>query len=110
MIVREAHILHPTMRVLFTRCRTRVTERDHSIAQLPLLPSVVHIHIVNIEGVFRKAPVCRGAVKDKDRDTIWMCVIEDLNRMFELIDQLGEVPPRVEALSEVGNLSCFKRG
>jgi hypothetical protein len=75
-----------------------------------LLPSMVHIHIVNIEGVFCKAPMCRGAVKDEDCNTLCMCVVEDLDCVFELTDQLGEIPPRVEALSGVGDLLCFKCG
>jgi hypothetical protein len=54
--------------------------------------------------------MCRAAVKDKDCDTLCMCVVEDLDHVFELTNQLGEIPPRVKALSGVGDLSCFKCG
>src|SRR5712691_12686531 len=110
MIIGEAHLLHLTTRVFFAGCRFWVAERDYHIAQLPLLLSMAHIHIVDIEGVFGEALVCGGSVKDKDRNMIWMCVLEDLDCVLELIDQLGEIPPCVKALSGVGNLSCFKHG
>jgi len=41
---------------------------------------------------------------------IWMCVIEDFDGMLELVDQLVEIPLRVETLSRVGNLPDFERG
>jgi hypothetical protein len=36
-----------------------------------------------------------------------MCVVEDPNCMLKLDDQLFEIPPHVEALSEVDNLLGF---
>ena len=69
-----------------------------------------NIHIVDIEGIFCKALVCGGPIPYKDHDLIWVCVVEDPNRMPELVDQLAEIPPRVEALSGVGDLPGFKRG
>ena len=58
VIVWEAHLLHLAMCVFFARCRIWVAEWDRSVAQLPLLPPRVHIHIVDIEGVLCEALVC----------------------------------------------------
>ena len=60
---------------------------------------MAHIHIVDIESVFCKALVCRGSVKDKDCDIIWMSVLKDHNCVLDLINQLGEILPHIEALS-----------
>ncbi len=108
MIVGEAHLLYLTMCVFFAGCRIWVAEWDRSVAQPPLLFSRVHIHIVDVEGVLCKALMCRGPIKYKDRNASWVCVLKDIDCMFELLDQLGEIPPHIEALSRVGNLSGVK--
>src|SRR5260221_12540276 len=92
MIIGEAHLLHLTTRVFFAGCRFWVAERDYRIAQLPLLLSMAHIHMVDIEGVFGEALVGGGSVKDKDRNMIWICGLEDLDCGLELIDERGELP------------------
>jgi hypothetical protein len=74
-----------------------------------LLPSMVHIHIVDIKSVLCEALMCRGLVKHKDRSAIRVGVVKDSDCMSELVDQLGEIPPYVKVLSEVSNLSGFKR-
>jgi len=110
VIIWEAHLLHLTMHVVFARWRIWVAKWDHCVVQLPLLPTVLYIHVIDIEGVFCKALMCRGPIKDKDPNTIWMSVLKDLKCMLDLFNQLGEILPCIEALSGVGNLLGFKRG
>ena len=107
VVIQEAHLLHLTACVFFTRCWIWVVEWDHCAPQLPLLPSMVNIHVIDIESVICEALMCRGSVKDKDCGAIWMCVVEHLNCMPELLNQLGEIPPIVMALS-VKAPSCLK--
>ena len=108
MIIREAHLLHLTIYVFFAGCRIWVAEWDKSVAQPLLLFSRVHVHIVDIEGILHEALVYRGPIKHEDRNASWVCVLKNIDCMFELLDQLGEILPHIEALSRVGNLSGFK--
>ena len=110
MIIGEAHLLHLTACVFFARCRIWVAKWDKSVTQPPLLFSGVHVHIVDVKGILHKALVCRGPIKHKDRNASWVYVLENINCMFELLDQLGEIPPHIKALSGVGIFSGFKHG
>ena len=110
MIIGEAHLLHLAMCVFFARFGFWVTEWDRCVTQLPLLLSMAHIYIVDIEGIFSEALMCRELVKDEDCNQIWMCVLEDLDCVLEVLNQLGKIPPCIKALSGVCNLLCFKCG
>ena len=110
VIVRESHLLNMSMCVLFTRCGIWVAEGDDCIMHLPLLPSWVYIYVIDIEHIFSKAFVCRGLIKCKDCNAIWMCIFEYLDCGLDLLDQLGEIPPRVKTLSWVGDFSSLKCG
>jgi hypothetical protein len=53
------------MHVFLAGCRFQVGEQDHCVAQLSLLPSIAHIYIVNIEGIFSKALIAKDQSKTK---------------------------------------------
>jgi hypothetical protein len=71
---------------------------------------MVHIYIIDIESIICEALVYRGLVTDKDCSVIWICMVEHLNCMPKLLNQLGEIPPIVMALSGISDLSDFKHG
>jgi hypothetical protein len=109
VIIGEAHLLHLTIYVFFARSRPWVAEWDNCVLELLLLPSMVHIHIVDIKSILCQALMCRGWVKYKDRSAITVGVVEDSDCISELVNQLGEIPPWVKVLSRISNLSSFKR-
>jgi len=52
--------------------------------------------------------MCRGPIKYEDCSAIGMHVLKDFNHDLDLIGQLGEIPPHIEAFFGVGNLSGFE--
>jgi hypothetical protein len=62
----------------------------------------------------RGAAVGRGCLPSRARQGVQVkgtqgaSMLKDLDRVLELTDQLGKIPPRIEALSGVGNFLCFK--
>jgi hypothetical protein len=97
-------MLDLTVRVFFIRRRIWIAEWDYCIMQLTLLACGLHIHLVDIKCVLHKALVCRGPIKCEDCSAIWVGEFKDLDRDFELLNQLREIPPSIKSLSGIDNL------
>jgi hypothetical protein len=52
--------------------------------------------------------MCRRLIECEDTNTIWVGEFKDLDHDFELLDQLGEIPPCIKSLSRVDDLSSFE--
>ncbi len=110
VIIGEAHALDASMHIFFTWCWIWVIEWDFGVAKLLLLPCRIHIHAVYIKCVLSIASMCRQSIKDKNSDTIRMCVVKDCKHILDLSDQLGEVPPRVKPFPWIYYLVGINRG
>jgi hypothetical protein len=53
--------------------------------------------------------VCGGPIECEDANTIRVGDFKDLDSDFKLLDQLGEILPRVKSLSGVDDPSSFER-
>jgi hypothetical protein len=110
VIVREAYVLDVSVHVFFTWCWIQVIEWDFGVSKLLLLPCRIHIHAVYIECILSIASMCRRSIKDKNSNTIQICVLKDCEHVLDLSDQLGEVLSRVKPFPWIYYLAGFNRG
>ena len=110
MIIGEAHALDVPTCVFFTRCWTWVVEWDLGVTKLLLLPPRIYIYAVYIKCIISITFMCRRSIEDPNTDTIRVCVLKDCKHVFNLLEQLGEVPPCIEPFPWVHDLASVNRG
>ena len=76
--------------------------------QTPLVSGGVNIHHIDIKCILCEAFLCRGAIEHEYTNAVQMHVFEYSDHVLDLVDQLAQIPPGIEAFSWVGYLSSLK--